>query len=257
MNFEQIAALWSRYKTTQIEMTMHPQERSTIHSEESYRAVGRNAAQAICEALVVSPVERVSTILDFGCGYGRNARHIRAMFPDATIYFADLEGADFCAETFRGIETPTSTDLGALDLPKGMDLIWLGSVFTHFDREKCQILFDKLFDALAENGLLVFSQHGRKIMQMSVDGRFYMRPEYWAKVKDSYVRDGFGYHDIDGFNGWGMTVARPDESISLGIDRPNARLCLFSENRWAGHDIVAWAKIPQDKAAVFALPKRL
>lgn len=140
--------LWSKYSSSEIDMTMH--EKDTWTSRESYLSVGRQAAAAILRALMSAPAKNPLTVLDFGCGYGRNARHIRAMFPDATLYFSDLEGADFCAATFNGIETPTSTNLAELNIPKGMDLIWLGSVFTHFDREDCATLFGKLFDALSD-----------------------------------------------------------------------------------------------------------
>jgi SAM-dependent methyltransferase len=131
-------------------------------ASEHYFSVGRSALRAINACLDArlaypnsdTPIE---SILDFGCGYGRVCRFLRAAFPDASISVSDTYAASarFCAESFG------CTDIeGALE-PDRFDLIWVGSVFTHLSEDEVSALLFRLAAALRLNGVLVFTTHGR------------------------------------------------------------------------------------------------
>lgn len=76
-----------------------------------------------------------SSILDFGCGYGRVLRVLRNEFPDARITACDVDrgAAEFCAQTFGATAVYSSTDPSEVRLGGKFDLIWVGAVFTHID----------------------------------------------------------------------------------------------------------------------------
>ena len=59
-----------------------------------------------------------------------------AGFPKAEITACDLleDGVDFCAATFGAIPVYSDPDPSRIKLPRNaFDLIWVGSLFTHFD----------------------------------------------------------------------------------------------------------------------------
>src|SRR5918999_3029855 len=247
MQLEQVGTLWSAYLNRPIDRTKHPDDGMTLKPE-AYWTSGKSAARVICEALAASPTQEVRRILDYGCGYGRVGRHIRALFPDAELFFSDLAGADFCAEQFKGKAVPAAVDFTALDLPADMDLIWVGSVFTHVTWARMQILFDKLFDALAVNGVLVLTQHGRRCIELADQGEIcYVGGGRWDKVVAEYRQTGVGYQDYvrPDTEQWGVSLITPAKNFELGARYPNARMTYFSEARWGQHqDVAAWCKLP-------------
>src|SRR5690606_3181420 len=137
---------WGAYRARTVDPTIHPADHmfKTNPALADYYNVGESGVKVIHSILSMAPKEGIWRIMDFGCGHGRVARHIRSLFPNAEMYFVDIErdGIAFCAERFGGVAVQSSDDLAKLDLPKGMDLIWVGSVFTHLDYERMETLWD-------------------------------------------------------------------------------------------------------------------
>src|SRR5262245_24453791 len=107
MHADYVCGLWFEYRKQAVDQTVHPDDRmftTAVNGMDDYMGVGISAAQMIYSSLNFAPTHRVSRVLDFGCGYGRVARHIRAMFPEATLFVADIEEAavQFCAARFNG-----------------------------------------------------------------------------------------------------------------------------------------------------------
>ena len=104
-----------------------------------YFSVGRSALENILAAMRLAGCTTFHSILDLPCGHGRVLRHIRARFPDAALTACDInrDGVDFCAHTFSA--TPDifhDRTFEAVNLKSRFDLIWCGSLLTHFDESQ-------------------------------------------------------------------------------------------------------------------------
>jgi trans-aconitate methyltransferase len=193
----------------------------------------------------MAPKEGVWRIMDFGCGHGRVARHIRAMFPTAEMYFVDIEedGVAFCAQHFNGVPIHSSEDLSKLNLPKGMDLIWVGSVFTHLDYQRMEMLFDALFDSLGLGGILIATFRGRRTYEIAKS-----KPDQanlYKPLLTQYEESGAGYQSYGRaeLGDWGLSLTSIEKVVELGKRHSNARLIGYAEAGWANvHDVGAWIK---------------
>ena len=69
------------------------------------------------------------------CGHGRVMRVLRAAFPAATLIACDIDrdGVDFCAQTFGAVPVYSDVDPANVRIEQQVDLIWVGSLFTHVD----------------------------------------------------------------------------------------------------------------------------
>src|SRR5215831_17887353 len=67
-----------------------------------YFSVGRSALRCIERAAETAGEDGFHSILDFGSGFGRVLRVLRAAYPDAEVAACDLsrEALDFCASAF-------------------------------------------------------------------------------------------------------------------------------------------------------------
>lgn len=104
-------------------------------------------------------------VLDLACGHGRVLRHLVALFPTARFSAADLneDGVNFCARQFgaRGILTPV--DIDEFDFDDSYDVVWAGSLFTHFPQEKTNRTIAHVCNYLAPGGVFIFTLSGRTI----------------------------------------------------------------------------------------------
>lgn len=219
-------------------------------SADVYLNVGRSAINVL-RTLYQSQMIRTqpASILDFGCGHGRIARHLRAWAPDAALYAADVraDGIAFCASQFGCVPVQLTPTFGEVTLPKSMDLIWVGSVFTHIDRARMTVLFDWLWDSLAPGGHLVITTHGAFAKDLSDSGqRKFFTPKKWAEVVEQYQRTGAGYasYDREDLGEWGFSLTSDAEIARLGEGKPDGRLRMFLSGGWARlQDVFAWQKV--------------
>ena len=117
-----------------------PEEEMFNSNESHYFSVGRSALDCITTSLRAAkkvPAE-VKQILDLPCGHGRVMRYLKSAFPEATITACDLlrGGVDYCASTFGALPVYSHEQPSKIPLPHAtFDLIWVGSLFTHFDSD--------------------------------------------------------------------------------------------------------------------------
>lgn len=181
-------------------MTMSPRAHVPKGNLEAYRRTSRSGWRCIFNALVTvnKGLEKCHNVLDFGCGYGRVLRAIAAGLPEANITACDLneDAIAFCAETFGATPVQGYADLSAIELPHKYDVIWVGSVFTHLPAQNWAPLIRFLSESLAENGILVFSIHGRTAMWVFENytlEQSQMSAEDFANVKRVYQETGYAY----------------------------------------------------------------
>lgn len=242
-----LCQLWGEFQSRSVNMNIHQDDVMYKMAQEPwhYEYVGMSGAEVVFTALSAAPTLRVESILDFGCGHGRVARYLRALFPGARMTFAEVDKScvEFCAVQFSGTAIVTPKDFNHLELPGKYDLIWLGSVFTHMDYARMKVLFAKLFAVLNPNGILVGTFRGDKMYQS-----YASQPDVATRDTDllaEYEATGVAYRRYPGWtDDWGLSLVKPQKLIELGQEHPEARLIMYTEVGWASaHDAVAWTNV--------------
>jgi SAM-dependent methyltransferase len=107
----------------------------------------------------------VRAVLDFGAGYARVLRFLKARNPHVALTAADVnrQAVAFCAGAFGARPWPVSFDVREVASRGPFDVIWVGSVLTHLPLGDDAILLDRLAQNLAPGGLLVFTTLGELI----------------------------------------------------------------------------------------------
>ncbi|AWN37261.1 class I SAM-dependent methyltransferase [Methylobacterium radiodurans] len=216
---EAVTAAWRRYAASPLDAHVSAHE-DMIGTEpgaaEGYRLVGLTALRAVTEAMLLTGRTRFDDILDLPCGAGRVTRHLRAFFPEARLHAADIDRAKLadvvrqfgaepfdCPPDFRG------------DPARRFDLIFSGSLLTHFDADLFEHAVDFFVRALEPGGIAILTLHGRSSATLSsapealarqervaADFRAHMKQEgkrYRVKLDAGkaladFAAEGFGYY---------------------------------------------------------------
>lgn len=239
MDIASACELWLQYERRDVDSYIDPDDHMKSDVDR-YLAIGRSAVRSTLAALLTSSRTSVNSILDFGCGHGRVARHLRSLFPEAQLAVADtIRGwVDFCADRYQAAPIVTERDLRQVRIPGSYDLIWVGSVFTHIDYARMSGLFKTLIDALNPGGVLVATFRGPATMDL---GRG-VSVEKWERIVSAFRRDGVGYEEygLPEWPDWGQALISAGKIAELGYPVP-ARLIFFSERAWADRqDVAAW-----------------
>lgn len=233
--------------------TISPDEDMFAGSEEHYFGVGRSALECIDVSLraagrVVSDVKRV---LDLPCGHGRVTRYLRLAFPEAGITACDLlrDGVDFCASTFGAVPIYSADEPNEIPLERdAFDLIWVGSLFTHFDSGLWSDFLKVFRSWLRPGGVLVFTTQGRKAYRNVVNGSsiYGLLPWRRTTILYNYERRGFGFERYQSAVStkssggakqslYGMSLSSPDWVIAQIAKLDGLRVVHFSERAWDNH----------------------
>jgi SAM-dependent methyltransferase len=230
------------YRAAAIDRSIHPNDDMYNTGPEWYWGVGESAIDCIVSALLASPTAAVNSCLDFGCGYGRVARHLRAFFPAAKLYVTDVneEAAQYCATTFGGEVIVAAPDPAQAHVPVAVDLVWVGSVFTHIDIGRMADALDRLLRAVNPTGVVVATTNGRRCLEMA-KSRLYIDRGKWERIVAQYNSSGAGYQSYGrpDWGDWGVSLTSPGRIAEL----TDARMTLYQEGGWANHqDLVAWSR---------------
>lgn len=136
--------------------------------EFQYFRDGREAALTIrsgLEATGRSPSD-LSAVLEFACGFGRVTRHLVGDFDPRRIWSCDIQadGVKFVRETFGVNAFESARAPEDLELDRRFDVIFVGSFFSHVPRHRFVTWLGRLVDALADDGVLIFSTHGAGVV---------------------------------------------------------------------------------------------
>lgn len=209
-----------------------------------YMDVSASALRAILAALHTTGTD-VQRVLDFGCGYGRVLRAIRAAFPDAHLFAADLnaEALHAASQMFNATPIEGNPDISQIDQVTGIDLVWCGSVLTHLDAPRWAELWGYFHRALAPNGVVVATTHGRRVAERLAQGRDYgLTPEQVGQVLNSYRSMGFGYVEYSPGRRYGISLATPGWAIA-SAQTAGFRVRGYDEAGWDNHQDVLHAAI--------------
>jgi SAM-dependent methyltransferase len=213
-----------------------------------YFRIGREAVELLRDAWEQHGAGEVRAILDLPSGFGRVARWLPAAFPGATITACDTHApaVQFCQEPLgaRGVvATLEGTHWPSLVGP--FDLIWCGSLLTHFDEPRWESHLARCADRLAAHGLLVFSTHGDTVWRGMAQGRFDygVSSEARRQMNAAVESTGFGYAGYPHVANYGVSVARPAWIRELLGRVPGLELRELSDAAWdERQDLVVCAR---------------
>ena len=244
-----ILQLMTRYDPNCVSTVISPND--TMAAGDNYMWVGASAAEVITTAIMASRMTEVNRVLDIPCGHGRVLRHIIKMFPEAQVDVCDVdqEGVNFCVEEFGVREVVSNEDLTLTRFDTKYDLIWIGSLFTHFSEKRTREGLEFLSRYLTPTGIIVSTFHGRWALKMH-DIAPYIDGERWNLVLDGYHSGGYGYVDYPVGNGhdfiegsYGLSAARPEKLMAMVTQIPGTRVFLYREKGWGdNHDVIAFGK---------------
>jgi hypothetical protein len=163
----------------------------------------------------------------------------------------DADAALFCAAAFRAKPVASRQPLWlATNAGEGHDLLWCGSLLTHFDQQDWVPTIEYLRDRLASGGVLVFTTHGN----LSIDvlagdpaavsaigrwvGDYGMGPRA-AELSRMAQESGFAFsHYGDDAGPFGLSVSAP-EWVRRTIGRvPHMELVMHRPHGWFEHQDV-------------------
>ncbi|MCB8882815.1 class I SAM-dependent methyltransferase [Acidisoma cellulosilytica] len=241
MRYARVAAIEDAYLKTEIDKTVSPRDHMYNTGQDWYFTVGLDGIRVVLRALSISTLGEVTRILDLPCGHGRVARHLRAAFPRADISFADIDtdGADFCANQFRGTAIHSQPDLSQVALGDGYDIIWIGSLFTHVDEARAETWTRHLCKRLSPRGILIATLHGNWSKEVQRKYGAMIGDAEWQQILAGYEASGWGYARYPGEDDYGVSLCRASTIIAMASRIEGVRILGYNERAWAGnHDVL-------------------
>ncbi len=213
---------------------------------EHYFAVGRSALHCIRLGMLAAGRTHFDGILDFGCGFGRVLRVLKAAFPRAELAACDIsrEAVDYCAEMFDAEPICSSESPAGITISRTFDLIWCGTLLTNVDSAQFIGFLDLFQSLLAPGGLLVFTTHGPFVANRIRTGAcaYGIDEARIPALIEDYEANGFGYLDYPrdvlerlGLGKYGISISKPSWVCRRIEQLPNLRLVAYTEKAWDNH----------------------
>jgi SAM-dependent methyltransferase len=205
-----------------------PQESDRRRALEYYFADGARSAAQLDELVVrfhPQQGQRRLSLLEFASGYGCVSRHIAKMTDRYDHLACDIhqQAVDFLPRCLKVPAILSHRDPQALYLPQAFDVIFALSFFTHIRAWSEWML--RLFDALADDGLLIFTTHGR-VEHHDGGGPVLDEKGFWfggtSEQKDLPLED------------YRTAIVTPFYVFEQMGQRERASLTLFQESLWWG-----------------------
>ena len=256
MRFDAVAKIFNAYKSAAISQTLHRNDIMYNSGPKWYDVVGENGIDCILSGLLLTNLTKVTRVLDLPCGHGRVGRHLAAAFPSAEIFFCDIdrEAVDFCATEFNGIPLYSEVDLTKANIPSNIDVIWIGSLFTHLDKRTMATWLEYLSRHLSNNGIIVATFHGYfTAINPPADARI-----NFHELRLEFDASGYAFHAYaasDPARGidYGFSVAKPSTILDVADAIPGTRVASYTERGWGrNHDVLVLCK--DDRLRPFGSP---
>ena len=213
----------------------------------NYFEVGESALAEVKAGLAAAGAPAPGRILDLPCGYGRVLRHLRAEWPSAELTAMDINAGavEFCAKTFGARPVVSRQPLWEVDADADYDLLWCGSLLTHFDAPDWTPTLSYFRDRLATGGLLVFTTHGDLSINLLAGEKVgpwagdYGMGEKASEMAETARRTGFAFGQYGDTNDpFGLSVSSPEWVRNSAAAVPGLAFVSFSQEGWFGHQDV-------------------
>ena len=237
-----IAERLRSYGDSGVDETISPHDNMfQADRREHYFAVGRDAVAIIALAMVKAGMDTAANILDMPCGSGRVLRHLVRFLPEASIVAADIDPAhvQFCARQFGAVPLLSRTDLSQVRPDRPVDLLWCGSLLTHFPADRFGQAVRRMVGWLAPGGVAIFTMHGRWSVRRQAETPFkYVDDETFAPIAGGVAHDGFGYAA-------GTSVSLPHWVTRVVGAMDDVQMLDYTERGWDQHqDVLVLWKVP-------------
>lgn len=109
----------------------------------------------------------INSFLDFASGYGRFTRFIVQKVDPSRVTVSDIDrdAVDFCRTTFDVKGYYSMRNVKDCVFPEKYDMIVVISLFSHLSVALWKEWLVHLYEALENNGVLIFSTHGLELME--------------------------------------------------------------------------------------------
>ena len=205
---------------------------------------GINASRQLMRSMQVK--EYCTRILDFPSGHGRVLRFLKAKFPNAEITAGDIihEAVDYCVKTFGAKPLYSQENLKQFSAEGRYDLIWCGSLVTHFCEESTIELLDFFVRHLSKGGLMIFTVHGRSAISYLNRGVVNYGAGEPEEIIGQYKKTGYYYQAKPHNPGnSGIAFYSPSKMFEILEKYPELKVVSYSEGGWGNHqDVVTCLK---------------
>jgi SAM-dependent methyltransferase len=175
-----------------------------------YFSVGKSALSIIEKSLSfrVQGANNISRILDMPCGHGRVTRILKARFPGAGLTVCDLnrDGVDFCVEEFGACGVYSSNNFSEVEFENSFDLIWVGSLITHFNSNQTRNFLTFITKYLDSDGVLILTSHGTFVAKRILHNHYGLLEHDVSSVLAGYFSVGYGYADYPNSSNYGISI---------------------------------------------------
>src|ERR1700730_6136748 len=209
----------------------------------NYVSVGLSAMKIFEYAITegFTRPEGLRNILDLPCGHGRVARVLRSQFPDADLTVCDIDrdGVDFCVNRLGARGVYSIMYFYKFYLGKQFDLIWVGSLITHFNSFNTVKFIRCMERFLSKDGVLIISNHGKHAAERASAIGY---PSKW--VIDQYNVIGYGSDADAHVKGYGSSAVSRHWLEGFFAGEP-CGIIAYLEHEWDNyHDIMFVKKRP-------------
>lgn len=182
---------------------------------------------------------RKLSLLEFASGYGRVSRHLRAMDDRYDVVACDIHpnAVAFLRDQIGVNAVSSCTDPRDFDAQGKFDVVFALSFFTHMPHRTFAAWIKALLAALADDGLLIFTTHGRIVYEGQSCPA--LEPEgYWFAA-------GSEQQDIS-TDEYGVSITTPFYVMEQIAHCPHAAVVLFREALWWEQDLFLVKKVRSD-----------
>ena len=238
MDIETAAQIMRVYQTTPFSRDLSPEDMMWITGPDWYWDVGRSGLDCLLKGLLASPIPAPASVLDLACGFGRVGRHIAAAFPQTRLIWCDVEGADFCAQTFGGEVVQSQHELLNVKLPM-VDAIWVGSLFTHVPEPRARLWLNHITSALNPGGVMVATFHGRVTTALYRSALPSVVP-ILDRIEPVCATTGWGFEPYDKDPQWGFSLTSVGRLAAVASEVPHTKIGTLVEGGWSyNQDVLA------------------
>ncbi len=228
---EQIHPADEMFLTARLAEAVHP-GRSRLQ----YYRDGREVIQSLHNVMQAAgrSLGTARKVLEMASGYGRVTRHLVRELPPERITTAEIlaPAVDFVGQALAVDARLSRTDPARFDVGQGFDLIFVSSLFSHLPRARFAQWLQVLYDALSDEGLLVFSTHGPDVVrEVSKD------PSGFTFIPQS---ESLGLDEAE----YGSTFVERRVVEDIAREQGVAQICSLERDLWMLQDVFVASKSP-------------